>query len=163
VPAENVVGGIGNGWRVAKSLLNYERIWIGGAALAASALRVSRALVERTGAGPVLRDRYASCELDLHDHRALYAQICDRVIAGGEPGPEASMLKIISSELLQRVSELNVDLAQDAAALDGDVEIGGITADIGWQYFMARPGTIYAGSNEIQRNLLAKSMLGLGI
>lgn len=162
VPIANIVGEIDEGWTVAKSLLGYERVWIGNPGLCARALDVSRALVAATSPDLGLMDRYAECAADLHDVRALYNAICDRVGDGQEPGPEVSMLKILSSELLQRLAELNLELGADAATLQDGQTIGGQRTDLAWQYLMSRPQAIFAGSNEIQRNVLAKAVLGLG-
>ena len=71
------------------------------------------------------------------------------------------MLKIVASDLLQRITEFNVELAGEAAGLDGETLIGAVRTDIAWQYYMARPTTIFAGSNEVQKNILARALLGL--
>ncbi len=162
VPLSNVVGGLDAGWTVAKSLLGYERVWIGNPALAGQALALSRCLLSATDADHGLCDRYGECAADLHDLRALYGQTCERIGQGREPGPEVSMLKILSSELLQRIAELNMELGDVTAALDGQQSVGDVEVDLGWQYFMSRPQAIFAGTNEIQRNVLAKAVLELG-
>jgi alkylation response protein AidB-like acyl-CoA dehydrogenase len=107
------------------------------------------------------QDRFGVLACDLHDLRALYRQTCDRIADGSEPGPEVSVLKIVASDLLQRITEFNAETAAEAAGIAGDATIGPVTFDIAWQYFMSRPGTIFAGSNEIQKNILAKAVLGL--
>lgn len=162
VPLANVVGDLDAGWTVAKALLGYERVWIGNPALAGQALALSRRLIKETGADHGLSDRYGECAADLHDLRALYRQTCELISQGREPGPEVSMLKILSSELLQRIAELNMELGGVTAAQDGRQTVGDVEVDLGWQYFMSRPQAIFAGTNEIQRNVLAKSVLGLG-
>ena len=113
-----------------------------------------------------LADAYATVAADLQDLRSLYRKTCRDIAGGRQPGPEVSMLKVLQSELLQRITELNVELGGPDALIDGDSVVGdgpaAMLADYGWQFFMARPGTIFAGANEIQRNVLAKSVLGLG-
>ena len=163
VPLANVVGGLDNGWTVAKSLLGYERVWAGSPVQVVRALDLAAKLVREPGVTPGMQDRYAECAADLHDLTALFKATCNKIAAGREPGPEVSMLKIISSELLQRITELNLEFGAGRAAIDGDAQVGEFVTDFGWQYFQARPVTIYAGANEVQRNLLAKTMLGLGI
>lgn len=160
-PRDNVVGELGKGWTVAKALLGYERVWIGNPALAARALELSRRLVKAGSVAGALYDAYCRCAADLHDLRALYQRTCDAIGGGAEPGPEVSMLKILSSELQQRISELNLRLAGGRAALAGEIRVDGASYDLSWQYYMSRPQAIFAGSNEIQRNLLAKAVLGL--
>lgn len=163
VPLTQVVGEVGQGWSVSKSLLGYERVWIGSPVLAGRALALSRALLsacEHEGEGE-LRDRYARCAADLHDVRALYGKICKTIGEGHEPGAEVSMLKVLSSELQQRISDLNLELGQGRAAIDGPSQVGDVTVDLAWQYYMSRPQAIFAGTNEIQRNLLARAVLGM--
>lgn len=163
VPLANLVGELHQGWAVAKTLLGHERIWIGSPALAGRALGLTAHLLRETGATQDvgLMDRYAQLAADLHDHRLLYAEMCDAVSAGHAPGPEASVLKVFVSELLQRVTAFNLELGSEHAALVGESRIGEIAVDLHWQSMMALPPTIFAGANEIQRNILAKAVLGL--
>ncbi len=166
VPLANVVGGLDNGWTVAKALLGHERVWIGSPGLATRALWVARQLMQHHAGDQGLADAYATVAADLQDLRSLYRKTCRDIAGGRQPGPEVSMLKVLQSELLQRITELNVELGGPDALIDGDSVVGNgpaaMLADYGWQFFMARPGTIFAGANEIQRNVLAKSVLGLG-
>lgn len=160
-PVANVVGPIDGGWTVAKALLGYERVWIGSPALAGRALALCRELLQARGSDQGFLDRYAELAADLHDVSALYRQTCDAIGEDEEPRPETSMLKILSSDLLQRITEFNVELAAEAAGFADGAAIGDIRTDIAWQYYMARPTTIFAGANEIQKNILARAMLRL--
>ncbi|MBN8479165.1 MAG: acyl-CoA dehydrogenase family protein [Burkholderiales bacterium] len=163
VPARNLVGDVDKGWPIAKALLGYERVWIGSPAMASRAFALAERLVEATGqqddAGVV--DRMTVLAADLHDYRLLYSEICDRIATGADPGPEVSMLKIYVSELLQRIADFNVDIGGGHGAIVGDVRIGTVLTDLYWQSVVARPTSIYAGANEIQRDILAKAVLGL--
>lgn len=164
VPKENLVGEIDQGWTVAKSLLGYERIWIGSPALITKALDLSRQLLEirELDIDCGAKDRYAELCADLHDYRLLYSRICDQVADSGQaPGPEASMLKLYASELLQRVTQFNVQAAAEWGGVVGDAVIGDTVTDLHWQYMMARPVTVFAGANEVQRDILAKAVLKL--
>ncbi len=163
VPATDVVGGVDQGWTVAKSLLGHERLWLGSPAMANRSLDIAGRLVREAGlAGDAgVTDRFAQLAADLHDYRLLYTRACDEVAGGGEPGPSASMLKIYISELLQRIVEFSAEIAAEHGGHVGDVEIGGLRTDLHWPYMMARPTTIYAGCNEVQRDILAKTVLGL--
>jgi alkylation response protein AidB-like acyl-CoA dehydrogenase len=164
VPVANLVGEIDQGWAVAKALLGYERVWIGSPALAGKALDLAHHLVGICGLGADggVCDRLAELSADMHDYRLLYARTCDRVAnSGGQPGADVSMLKIYASELLQRITEFSVDIAAEWGGVVGDVEISGHLADLHWQLMMARPVTIFAGANEIQRDILAKNLLGM--
>lgn len=163
VPAENVVGQVDEGWNLAKALLGYERIWIGSPTMAVSALALAEQLVVETGqqhdAG--VMDRLSVLAADLHDYRLLYASICNAVAAGRQPGAEVSMLKIYVSELLQRITDFNLELGAENGAVVGDVRIGETLTDLYWQSVVSRPSSIFAGTNEIQRNILAKAVLQL--
>lgn len=158
---DDVVGEVGRGWTVAKALLGHERIWIGSPGLAGRTLALSRRLIETLDAPPELKTRYADLAIDLHGLRALYARICSAVNEGRKPGTEVSMLKVMASELQQRASQLNLDLGGGLAAMASPVEINGLTLDLPWQFQMSRPQAIFAGANEVQRNVLAKAMLEL--
>jgi alkylation response protein AidB-like acyl-CoA dehydrogenase len=162
VPAQNLVGELDQGWTVAKALLGYERVWIGSPALSGKALALATTLVRELNLqhDQGVMDRLAQLTADLHDYRLLYTEICDGIAAGGKPGPEVSMLKVYASELLHRLSEFNQEIAAEYGGIVGDVQIGDTLADLHWQFMMARPTTIFAGANEIQRDILAK-VLGM--
>ena len=68
---------------------------------------------------------------------------------------------VFGPDLQQRASELNLDLGQGRVAVEGACEVGGVPVDLAWQYYMSRPQAIFAGTNEIQRNLLARAVLGM--
>lgn len=163
IPVENLVGGLNQGWTVAKALLGYERVFIGSPALAGKALELAERLVEERGLGSDtgVADRLAALAADLHDYRLLYAEKCDTLVEGGAPGPEFSVLKLFVTELLQRLTEFNQDIAGSGGAIVGDVLIGGTVTDLHWQNMMSRPPTIFAGANEVQRDIVAKAVLGL--
>ncbi|MDJ0397936.1 acyl-CoA dehydrogenase family protein [Rhodococcus rhodochrous] len=188
VPKKNVLGKIDDGWTVAKYLLVFER---GGAAAAPAlqvmAERIAEAAAEQPGpsGGRLIDDPAFSAKLaearirtevlEILEYRTLAA-----LSAGRNPGPASSMLKILGTELSQTITQLTLE----AAGPRGRVYQPHITAPGGpvadyvppadgyvsgeeWQavaplrYFNDRAGSIYAGSNEIQRNILAKAALGL--
>lgn len=188
VPKKNVLGKIDDGWTVAKYLLVFER---GGAAAAPAlqvmAERIAEAAAEQPGpsGGRLIDDPAFSAKLaearirtevlEILEYRTLAA-----LSAGKNPGPASSMLKILGTELSQTITQLTLE----AAGPRGRVYQPHITAPGGpvadyvppadgyvsgeeWQavaplrYFNDRAGSIYAGSNEIQRNILAKAALGL--
>lgn len=163
VPAANLVGPLDEGWTVAKALLGHERIWLASPNLATKAMMLARQLVVETGGDqdPGVLDRLAQLAADLYDYQQWYETICKRVESGEEIGPEASALKIYITELTQRITEFNLDIGDELGAITGQVKVGATTTDLYWQLAMSRPGTIYAGCNEVQRDILAKSVLGL--
>lgn len=181
VPIENVVGGLGQGWTVAKYLLEYER---GGSAYAPE-LQVKLAALRRDAAevlaaNPLLAARVAETEVEVEVLDALEAEILSALSADKAIGTDASMMKILGTELQQRVTELALEAAgplarawQPGVAVPGGPVIGHplpqddhASGEV-WQaiaplrYLNERAGTIYAGANEIQRGILAKAELDL--
>ncbi|API59917.1 acyl-CoA dehydrogenase [Tardibacter chloracetimidivorans] len=156
-----LVGELHEGWGVAKALLGYERVWNGSPALAGKALALARLLVEKLdkGADQQVMHRLAVLASDHDDYCLLYNQYTDRLANGERPGPECSMLKIYASELLQRLTEFNLEVAGSHGLMIGEFDLDGIAVDLHWQLMMSRPPTIFAGANEVQRNILAKSLL----
>lgn len=162
-PVENLVGEENQGWTIAKSLLGFERIHIGSPKLPEYGLLVLRQVAKATGAvrDPLFRDRYTQLELDVAHLSDAYAHFVD-IVARGEPlGPDVSLLKIWASEVFQRISDLIVETAGPCGALRGEVDLNGVSVDVLAPFYKARPTTIYGGSNEIQRNILAKQVLDL--
>ena len=81
--------------------------------------------------------------------------------SGGEIGSDVSFLKIWATETYQRITEEMVELAGDLGSYRDDLLLGNNKVDVMNQFLGSRPSTIYGGSNEIQRNILAKQVLGL--
>jgi alkylation response protein AidB-like acyl-CoA dehydrogenase len=166
VPANAVVGTVDEGWTVAKALLGHERIWLGIPTLVNRAFDLSCKLVRERGLehDTGVFDRLAALAADLHDYRLLYAHISNEVAESGRaPGPEASVLKIYVTELLQRLTQFNAEIAAEYGGVIGAVQVGDTAVDLHWQMMMARPGTIFGGCNEVQRDILAKSVLRLPV
>jgi len=162
VPRENLVGEINRGWSMAKALLGFERIFLGSPRQSANALDRLKLLARHVGCwgDPVFRDRYARLALDLADHKALYEHFAD-ILRRAEPlGPEVSFLKLHQGELYQRITELMLEIGGEAAI--GLEPIGG-NRDLNpaGQFLASRAATIYGGASEVQRNILAKNVLGL--
>jgi len=181
VPLANVVGGIDQGWTVAKYLLEYER---GGSAYAPE-LQVKLEALRRNAAAelaanPLLAARLAETEIEVEVLDALEAEILSALSADRAIGTDASMMKILGTELQQRVTELALEAAgplarawQPGVAVPGGPVIGhpldlnDYSSAEPWRaiaplrYLNERAGTIYAGANEIQRDILAKAELGL--
>lgn len=188
VPTANVVGRVDDGWTVAKYLLEFERGG-GAAAPALQVMAEDVAAAAATQPGPAggrllddpafarkLADaRIRTDVLEILEYRVL-ATLAD----GGHPGTDSSMLKILGTELSQVLTELAMEAAgpRGRAYQPHATCPGGPVADFAppaddyvsgqpWQavaplrYFNDRAGSIYAGSNEIQRNILAKAALGL--
>jgi 3-oxochol-4-en-24-oyl-CoA dehydrogenase len=163
VPCDNLVGELNNGWTIAKTLLGFERFFIGSPKLCRSALgRAAKIAVARgLDRDPVTVDRYTRFALDVGALEALYKTFADQIRRGEVPGADVSLLKIFASETFQRLSEFILDLGgEEGAQIDGvDTPTGAF--DALFPYYNARPTTIYGGSNEIQRNIIAKMVLHL--
>jgi alkylation response protein AidB-like acyl-CoA dehydrogenase len=163
VPVANLIGGRDQGWTIAKALLGHERIWVGSPDMARRALALARIIVTALGLWQdfAVADQFAALATDVHDLEALYGSICDAVEREGAPGPQVGMLKILATELQQRICDFNAAIASDHAGVVGEDRIGSLPVDLHWQLMMARPVTIFGGASEVQRDILARSVLGL--
>jgi alkylation response protein AidB-like acyl-CoA dehydrogenase len=162
-PAANLVGELNQGWTVAKSLLGFERIHIGSPKLPEYGLQVLASVARARGVlrDPVFRDRLARLQLDVAHLADIYARFA-AVVGRGEPlGPEVSLLKIWATETFQRIAELIVETAGDCGGLAGKVDLGTEQIELLAPFYKARPSSIYGGSNEIQRNIIARQVLDL--
>ena len=162
VPHENLVGAVNQGWTMAKALLGFERVMIGSPKQSAYALGRLHKLAERMGVGaaPVFRDHYTRLRLDLLDHTALYEEYVEILRRGEMPGADVSMLKLHQSELFQRITDMMLEVAgEEAGMLEPLDDAQGLNP--AGLFLQARPVTIYGGSNEIQRNILARHVLDL--
>ena len=162
-PRANLVGEPNAGWTIAKGLLGFERLNIGSPRRPLQALEQIEVLarVRQLGDDPAFVERLTQLRLDLADLESLYSRYVDKVRRGEALGPDVSMLKIWATETYQRLSELLIEAAGEYGAFEGEVPIGEASVDILSPFYTSRPGTIYGGSNEIQRNILAKYVLKL--
>ena len=166
VPAENLVGDENAGWTYAKFLLGHERTNIAGIGASRRELaRLKRMASEamRNGAAllddPIFATRIAQLTLELKALEVTNLRVIFAEARQQSPGPEASMLKIRGTEILQRISELQVEaLGSRALRFDGD---GEDVPRVAAQYMNLRKLSIYGGSNEIQRNIIAQMVLQL--
>ncbi|MFF9851362.1 acyl-CoA dehydrogenase family protein [Streptomyces litmocidini] len=160
--ASHVVGAPGDGWRVAMATLGFERgvSTLGQQVGFRRELEAVVALAKRNGAAadPLIRDRIARAWIGLETIRFNALRMLDGVAAGA-PGPEASIGKIFWATWHRELGELAMDVC-GAAGMLADGEPYDLTD---WQrlYLFSRSDTIYAGSNEIQRNIIAERVLGL--
>ena len=163
IPVENRVGEENQGWTIAKSLLGHERLTAGSPGASEYGLQVLAAVARARGvdSDPVFRDRYAQLRLDVAHHRDAYAGYKDMIARGEEIGPDVSMLKILATETFAEIADFIIETAGDAGALAGNVRLGENEIDVLQAFYKARPAMIYAGSNEIQRNIIATAVLDL--
>jgi alkylation response protein AidB-like acyl-CoA dehydrogenase len=159
----NVVGAPGDGWRIAKATLEFER----GAGMLGQQVGFRRELDElvalarqtEAGADPLLRDRLARAWIGLEVIRAYALDTLDEP-AGTGTGAEASVLKVLWSRWHRALGELAMDV-RGAGSMVGDAGAAGELD--AWQrlFLFGRAETIYGGSDEIQRNIIATRALGL--
>jgi alkylation response protein AidB-like acyl-CoA dehydrogenase len=179
VPVENLVGEEGKGWTYGKVLLQHERTGTAGIARTQYRLRKLRSQATESvrGAAPLNEDRnfmrkIAAVEVELKALEYTELRTLAAVTSGKAPGAESSILKFKGTELQQAVDELYVEAAgyyalpyvpeQYALGYPDDDRIGeGIETDSSPRYFNFRKASIYGGSNEIQKNIIAKHVLGL--
>jgi alkylation response protein AidB-like acyl-CoA dehydrogenase len=154
VPADQLVHEEGKGWTVAKYLLGHERMntgRIGGSKRELAALKE----YSKERKDVRFRDRLARLEIELMALEITNLRFLDRMRRTGQPpGADVSMLKIKGTEIQQGITELALQAADPAASDD-------LTTALQKRYLSMRKTTIYAGSNEIQRNIIAKMTLGL--
>ncbi|MBC7378881.1 MAG: acyl-CoA dehydrogenase family protein [Burkholderiaceae bacterium] len=155
-PVANIVGPMNDGWRIAKSLLGFERVWAGSPRKALAALWRTEALARQGENGlaqdPAFIDRLTQMRLDVQDLQSLYQRFAQK-LRQGELGPEVSALKVWATETSQRASELLVEAAAGAGMLQGN---GALAA-----FYDTRAPAIFSGTNQIQRNLIARNVLNL--
>ncbi|MBK8957731.1 MAG: acyl-CoA dehydrogenase [Proteobacteria bacterium] len=163
VPRANLVGAFNQGWTIAKSLLGHERLFVGSPKLCQHALHQLRDLARADGRleDAVFVDALARIALDVLDLEALYGDYAAMLKRGEEPGIDISLLKIWSTETYVRLSEMILEAGGEAAGARGVQRFGSAEVDVLSHFYNARPAPIYAGSNEIQRNIIAKHVLNL--
>lgn len=170
VPVENRIGEENKGWTYAKYLLTHERTAIAGVPQSKRAIERIRSIAakEMSGGRPLLEDpmfkaKLARIEIDLMALEYTELQAIASVADGGAPGPESSILKIRGTEIQQAVAELSIEVCGAYANVikDGDAVGNDYAADASSKYLYGRAATIYGGSNEVQKNIIAKMVLGL--
>lgn len=178
VPVANRVGEENQGWTYAKYLLTYERTGLAGIGASKAALAHLKALASRRMKqgrplleDPVFRRQIAAVEINLRAAEISNLRIIAAASNGGIPGAESSMLKVRGTEIRQAITDLlrralgpyALPFPEEELALayDGDYLSDPYAAAIAPQYFNMRKLSIFGGSNEIQKNIVAKMILGL--
>jgi alkylation response protein AidB-like acyl-CoA dehydrogenase len=153
VPDDDVVGAVDNGWTVARSTLGNERVSIGGGSGGGWSIDVVDILRNHNG------DTHLQRQVGQHvaegaAMRALNLRRVERAVAGGEPGPEGNVTKLLSAEHAQRAADLALELL-GPAALEED---GRMAANA---VIFTRALSIAGGTSEITRNQIGERILGL--
>jgi len=165
VPAENLIGEENRGWDYAKFLLGNERVGVAPVGSTKRVLAQAKEYAESVGLldDPLTAARIAELENELLALELTALRVAAHS-ADGKPHPASSVLKLKGTELQQAVSELIVDLAGPASLASGadkDSDLPGWTRRATPVYLNLRKASIYGGSNEIQRQIIAKTILGL--
>jgi alkylation response protein AidB-like acyl-CoA dehydrogenase len=177
VPAKNLVGEQDKGWTIAKFLLGNERSGIAGVARSKKAIDRLRDIArgELEDGAPLIESadfarKVSELEIDLTALEYTELRTLASESKGQGPGPESSILKIKGTEIQQRITELTMEAVGNYAAPwvpmaeagDNYLAIGPEDSHgVSQAYFNNRKTSIYGGSNEIQRNIIAKMVLGL--
>ena len=176
VPKENVVGGVNNGWAVAMGLLGFERGAAASIAPIAFEAEFDRLLQLAKDRGvsndPRIRQKLAWCYSKVQVMRYLGMRTLTKFLAGHHPGPDGAIFKLYWSEYHKIVTELGVDLlGMDAMVPTGRKPSSAFSTDdagapndsMSWTmtFLNARAGPIYAGSSQVQRNIIGEMVLGL--
>ena len=176
VPKENLVGTENEGWTYAKYLLEFERGNAGAPGLKRAIGKVRKMASQTDASGvkliddPSFRARLDDLAIQVSAMEFTELRIFASLSAGQRPGPESSMIKCRNTDLQQEISELSVEaigyyampFVRDTWANVNEQRPGpDYAAPVAPYYFNIRKASIYAGSNEIQRNIMAKAVLGL--
>jgi len=176
VPAKNLVGEENKGWTYAKGLLTHERTGIAGVARSQMQLRRLKRIAAETGVdGATLWDdadfrrRVDELEIDLEALSMTELRVLAQVEQGGAPGPESSILKIRGTEISQAIASMQIEAFgyygmayPDQTLIDNEGPIGHpFVAPAMKGMLYGRASSIFGGSNEIQKNIISKAVLGL--
>jgi alkylation response protein AidB-like acyl-CoA dehydrogenase len=170
VPKENLVGEQNQGWTYAKALLGHERTLLAGVGISSRTLvRIKRIASETFADGkPLLDDPFIANKIALLEIKLEALKMANyRAVAGAQlghaPGPESSILKLRGTEIQQECFDLAM-LVMGHNSVSWFNEAGVVPAREHWvpsAFNYLRAATIYGGSNEIQKNIIAKYILGL--
>jgi len=169
VPAENRIGEEGKGWTYAKGLLAHERTGLAGVSrsvVALEKLKEQAGSIRRGDASllddALFRAKIGRLEIDLQALEFTELRSLARAAAGQEPGPESSIMKLKGTEIQQRIGKLTTEAAGPFAAPWGKRSVGPGFAKGGTSsYLSGRATTIYGGASEVQKDIIAKNVLGI--
>ena len=168
IPIENVVGEVGRGWDVVMETLSTERVAAAPHARIDSELALLRKLARRVPWGdgvaaddPQLRQQLARLQCEALALRLNAYRNAQSMLSTGLPGPQASLFKLGWSELDQRLKQLACEILGPYGLLLGDDARAVESGHWSYQLLWTRAVTIYAGTSEVQRNIIAERVLGL--
>jgi alkylation response protein AidB-like acyl-CoA dehydrogenase len=169
VPRANLVGPLDAGWKVANSTLGYERVGQSRTHRIERRLDILVGLATDAAApdgtlpidDPLTRDRLVRFAAQVEALRQIAAQATAAGVRGVAPGPEASVAKLLTSEVDQAMAGFGLDLAGPAGVLQRGSPGAAKGGNVALSYLLMRAATLGAGTSEIQRNLIGEKLLGL--
>jgi len=163
VPAENLLGGLNQGWRIAGMVLGGERFTTGHPRYALVYLHQARLIAKKTGAwdNPSFQAKLAALEIDLVAFMAYYRHAARLHAANAAPLSTAPVIKIAGGALAQRSSELLMQASGLHGALVEDFVLPGGDVNVAAELFEMRRLSVGSGTTEVNRNIVAKRVLGL--
>lgn len=172
VPVANLIGEPGMGWKYAKALLTHERSMAGVADSKRDIAEIRKWAEEEVNGGkslivdPIFQKRLTDVEIELMALEFTELRTLAKAMKGEGPGAESSVLKIKGTEIQQSIQQLRMDIAgYYGGVVQGEISSEKIGHDFGsparQKYMYGRAATIYGGSNEVQKNIIAKFVLGL--
>ncbi len=168
VPMTNVLGPLHGGWRVAKSTLGYERVGQSRTHRIERRLDILVKMAQEPNAlsdsgldDSYVADRMAGFAAQVEALRQIAAQATAAGVRGVSPGPEASVAKLLTSEVDQAMANFGLDLAGPAGTLEPGSPGAAKKGNVALSYLLMRAATFGAGTSEIQRNVIAEKLLGL--
>ncbi|QLL08901.1 acyl-CoA dehydrogenase family protein [Mycobacterium vicinigordonae] len=168
VPLENVLGPLHGGWKVAKSTLGYERVGQSRThrierrlAILVRMARAENALCDDGLADSYVADRIVGFAARVEALRQISAQATAAGVRGVSPGPEASVAKLLTSEVDQEMADFGLELAGASGTLERGSAGAAKSGNVAQSYLLMRAATFGAGTSEIQRNVIGEKLLGL--
>lgn len=168
VPLANVLGPLHGGWKVAKATLGYERVGQSRTHRIERRLAILTKMVQETNAltntgfqDSYVADKIVGFAAQVEALRQIAAQATAAGVHGVSPGPEASVAKLLTSEVDQAMANFGLDLAGPTGALERGSPGAAKDGNVAQSYLLMRAATFGAGTSEIQRNVIAERLLGL--
>ncbi|WP_068186374.1 acyl-CoA dehydrogenase family protein [Mycobacterium sp. UM_CSW] len=168
VPLANVLGPLHGGWQVAKSTLGYERVGQSRTHRIERRLAILVRMAQEQGAlgregrdDGYVADRLVGFAARVEALRQIAAQATAAGVRGVSPGPEASVAKLMTSEVDQAMADFGLEIAGCAGTLERGSVGATKNGNVAQSYLLMRAATFGAGTSEIQRNVIAEKLLGL--
>jgi alkylation response protein AidB-like acyl-CoA dehydrogenase len=163
VPKGNLVGPLNGGWKVANDLLAHERLGTSSPQWSLEVVGRIEKLAKANGIArdPLFQDKLAALKIRITAQAAMFWHAVDIIKSGRPLGPDSSAMKLVGTDDLQAATDLLIEVAGAHGADTSRLQAGDEAIEVAQIFLQSRRATIYGGSSEIQRNVLAKRVLGL--